>query len=68
MYAASAAMEWAGERNEAIPRNIFELGLKAHIGVPGTSQDNPPLVGTKRRGFMGRGRSEGCIIPTNVEL
>ena len=36
VYAASAAMEWAGERNEAIPRNIFELGLKAHIGAPGT--------------------------------
>ena len=25
-------MEWAGERNETIPRNIFELGLKAFIG------------------------------------
>lgn len=25
-------MEWAGERSEAVPRNIFELGLKTFIG------------------------------------
>jgi hypothetical protein len=31
VYAASALMEWGGERAEAVPRNIFELGLKTFI-------------------------------------
>ena len=34
VYAASALMEWAGDRSETIPRNIFELGLKSFIGSP----------------------------------
>lgn len=34
MYAASAAMEWAGDRNEKVPVNIFELGLKLFLSLP----------------------------------
>ncbi|PRW58683.1 Suf-domain-containing [Chlorella sorokiniana] len=34
-YAASALMEWRHEAKDTIPRNIFELGLKSHLGEPG---------------------------------
>lgn len=34
VYAASAAMEWAGDRNEKVPVNIFELGLKLFLSLP----------------------------------
>lgn len=34
VYAASAAMEWAGDRNEKVPVNIFELGLKLFLSQP----------------------------------
>jgi hypothetical protein len=34
-YAASALLEWRHEAKDAIPRNIFELGLKSHLGQPG---------------------------------
>ncbi|KAI3433457.1 hypothetical protein D9Q98_003270 [Chlorella vulgaris] len=34
-YAASALMEWRHEAKDTIPRNIFELGLKGHLGQPG---------------------------------
>ncbi|PSC73688.1 Suf-domain-containing [Micractinium conductrix] len=34
-YAASALMEWRHEAKDTIPRNIFELGLKSHLGQPG---------------------------------
>ncbi|GAB4817721.1 hypothetical protein N2152v2_004767 [Parachlorella kessleri] len=33
-YVASALMEWQHDRKDQIPRNIFELGLKAFLGVP----------------------------------
>ncbi|KAG7671919.1 hypothetical protein Ndes2526B_g07151 [Nannochloris sp. 'desiccata'] len=33
-FAASAAMEWATEGKDQIPRNIFELGLKTHLSEP----------------------------------
>lgn len=33
VYAASALMEWHhGDKNDKVPRNIFELGLKAFLG------------------------------------
>lgn len=32
VYAANALLEWQTERTDKIPRNIFELGLKAHMG------------------------------------
>lgn len=35
MYAANALMEWQAERADKIPRNIFELGLKAFLGEAG---------------------------------
>jgi hypothetical protein len=34
-YAASALMEWRHEAKDTIPRNIFELGLKSHLGEAG---------------------------------
>lgn len=34
-YAASALMEWRHEAKDTIPRNLFELGLKSHLGQPG---------------------------------
>jgi len=33
-FAASAAMEWATEGKDQIPRNIFELGLKTYLSEP----------------------------------
>jgi cleavage stimulation factor subunit 3 len=33
-FAGAAALEWGHERKEAIPRNIFELGLKTFLGEP----------------------------------
>jgi len=33
-FAASAAMEWAAEGKDQIPRNIFELGLKTYLSEP----------------------------------
>lgn len=33
-FAASAALEWAHEAKDQIPRNIFELGLKTHMEQP----------------------------------
>lgn len=27
-------MEWAGDRNEKVPVNIFELGLKLFLSLP----------------------------------
>ncbi len=35
VYAANALMEWQSERSDKIPRNIFELGLKAFLGEAG---------------------------------
>ena len=35
VYAANALMEWQSERVDKIPRNIFELGLKAFLGEAG---------------------------------
>lgn len=34
-YAASALMEWRHEAKDTIPRNLFELGLRSHLGQPG---------------------------------
>jgi cleavage stimulation factor subunit 3 len=33
-FAASAAMEWATEGKDQIPRNIYELGLKTYLSEP----------------------------------
>lgn len=33
MYAASALIEWHGEKNDTVPRKIFELGLQSFEGV-----------------------------------
>lgn len=34
MYAASALIEWHGEKADTVPRKIFELGLQSFEGVP----------------------------------
>ena len=34
VYAASALIEWHGEKADTVPRKIFELGLQSFEGVP----------------------------------
>jgi hypothetical protein len=33
-FAAAASLEWAHEAKDAVPRNIFELGARAHLREP----------------------------------
>ena len=34
VYAASALIEWHGEKADTVPRKIFELGLQSFEGIP----------------------------------